>query len=151
MAQATGTEDRFDLNRFVQAQEEVYPRALAEMKRGQKRSHWMWFIFPQIDGLGYSSTAKFYAIKRQEEAKAYLSHPLLGKRLIECAEALLKIKDKSASEIFGYPDDLKLRSSMTLFASVSEPDSIFSRVLDQYYGSQPDEQTLELLKRGFTA
>ena len=101
--------------------------------------------------MGYSSTARFYAIKSKDEAKAYLNHPLLGKRLIECAEALLKIKGESAGEIFGYPDDLKLRSSMTLFASVSESDSIFSRVLDQYYGSQPDAQTLELLKRGATA
>ncbi len=111
----------------------------------------MWFIFPQIDGLGYSSTARFYAIKGKDEAKAYLSHPLLGKRLIECCESLLKIQGKSAAEIFGYPDDLKLRSSMTLLASVSEPDSVFSRVLAQYYGSQPDEQTLELLTRGSTA
>ena len=93
----------------------------------------------------------FYAIKSKDEAKAYLNHPLLGKRLIECAEALLEIQGESAGEIFGYPDDLKLRSSMTLFASVSESDSIFSRVLDQYYGSQPDAQTLELLKRGATA
>jgi len=138
----------FNLDRFVQAQEEVYPRALAEIKLGRKRSHWMWFIFPQIDGLGYSSTARFYAIKNADEALAYLNQPLLGKRLIECSEALLKVKAKSAEEIFGYPDDLKLRSSMTLFANVSPPDSIFSRVLDQYYASQPDGQTLELLKRG---
>jgi uncharacterized protein (DUF1810 family) len=145
MAQATRTEDRFDLNRFVQAQEEVYSRALAEIKRGQKHSHWMWFIFPQIDGLGYSSTAKFYAITGKDEAKAYLSHSLLGKRLIECCEPFLKTQGKSASEIFGYPDDLKLRSSMTLFASISDPDSVFSHVLDQYYSSQPDVQTLALL------
>lgn len=148
MANEPGAEDRFDLNRFVQAQEGVYPRALEEMRRGQKRSHWMWFVFPQIDGLGYSSTARFYAIKGKDEAKAYLRHPLLGKRLLECCEALLKIQDKSAAEIFGYPDDLKLRSSMTLFASVSEAGSLFSRVLDQYYDSQPDERTLDLLKEG---
>ena len=151
MANATGAEDRFDLNRFVQAQEEIYPRALAEIRRGRKRSHWMWFIFPQIDGLGSSSTARFYAIKSKDEAKAYLNHPLLGKRLLECAEALLQVKGKSAGEIFGYPDDLKLRSSITLFASVSESDFIFSRVLDQYYGGQPDPQTLELLEREATA
>ena len=141
----TGPDDRFDLNRFVQAQEEVYPRALAELKLGRKRSHWMWFIFPQIDGLGYSSTAKFYAIKSKDEAKAYLEHPLLGKRLMECAEALRKIEGKSAAEIFGYPDDLKLRSSMTLFASVSSADSAFSGVLAQYFGGEPDQRTLELL------
>jgi uncharacterized protein (DUF1810 family) len=139
--------DPFNLNRFVEAQAGVYERALAEVKRGQKRSHWMWFIFPQIDGLGYSSTAKFYAIKSKDEAKAYLDHPLLGTRLIECSEALMKIQGISAAEIFGYPDDLKLRSSMTLFASVSEPNSVFSRVLEHYYEGQPDQQTLELLRR----
>ena len=148
MANETGADDRFDLNRFVQAQEQVYPQALSEIKRGQKRSHWMWFVFPQLDGLGSSSTAKFYAIKSKDEAKAYLNHPLLGRRLVECAEVLLKLQGKSAEEIFGYPDDLKLRSSVTLFASVSEPGSVFSRVLDQYYGSQPDAKTLELLKQG---
>jgi uncharacterized protein (DUF1810 family) len=148
MANETGADDRFDLNRFVQAQEQVYPQALSEIKRGHKRSHWMWFIFPQIDGLGSSSTAKFYAIKSKDEAKAYLNHPLLGRRLVECAEVLLKLQGKSAEEIFGYPDDLKLRSSVTLFASVSEPGSVFSRVLDQYYGSQPDARTRELLKQG---
>ena len=143
----TGLDDRFDLNRFVQAQEEVYPRALAELKLGRKRSHWMWFIFPQIEGLGYSSTANFYAIKSKDEAKAYLDHPLLGKRLRECAEALLKIEGKSAAEIFGYPDDLKLRSSMTLFASASAADSVFSRVLAQYFGGEPGQRTLELLQQ----
>jgi uncharacterized protein (DUF1810 family) len=147
MANTTGAEDRFELNRFVQAQEKVYPRALTEIKRGRKRSHWMWFIFPQIDGLGHSSTARFYAIKSEDEAKAYLDHPLLGTRLIECGEALLKIQGASAAEIFGYPDDLKLRSSMTLFASVAEPNSVFSRVLERYYQGQPDPQTLELLRR----
>ncbi len=147
MADLTGADDQFDLNRFVQAQEEIYPRALAEIKRGQKRSHWMWFIFPQIDGLGYSSTAKFYAIKSSDEAKAYLNHPLLGKRLVECAELLLKIMGKSAADIFGYPDDLKLRSSMTLFARVSPADSVFSRVLEQYFGGEPDQRTLELLQQ----
>ena len=146
MAEVAGAADQFDLNRFVQAQEGIYSRALAEIKLGCKRSHWMWFIFPQIDGLGHSSTARFYAIKTKGEAKAYLDHRLLGQRLIECCEALLDIKSKSAEEIFGYPDDLKLRSSMTLFAAVSELDPIFSRVLDHYYGGQPDTRTLELLQ-----
>ena len=140
------TRDRFDLNRFVQAQAEVYPRALAEIRSGEKRSHWMWFIFPQIDRLGYSSTARFYAIKSKDEAKAYLNHPLLGKRLVECSEVLLGIKGKSAAEIFDYPDDLKLRSSMTLFANVSEPDSVFSRVLEQYFEGRPDQRTVDLLQ-----
>jgi uncharacterized protein (DUF1810 family) len=146
MADATGAEDRFGLNRFVQAQEGAYPRALAEIKLGRKRSHWMWFIFPQIDNLGYSATAKFYSIKSKEEAKAYLDHPLLGKRLVECTEALLKTEGKTAAEIFGYPDDLKLRSSMTLFASTSGADSAFSRVLDRYFQGEPDQRTLELLR-----
>lgn len=143
----TGPEDRFCLDRFVQAQEEVYPRALAEILQGRKRSHWMWFIFPQIDGLGYSSTAKFYAIRSQDEAKAYLDDPLLGKRLKECAEALLTVQGKSAAEVFGYPDDLKLRSSMTLFASVSPVDSVFSRVLDRYFEGEQDQRTVNILEQ----
>ena len=139
--------DPFDLNRFVEAQSDVFQRALTELKRGEKRSHWMWFIFPQIDGLGYSSTAKFYAIKSKDETKAYLNHSLLGPRLIECSKVLLQHQGLSASDIFGFPDDLKLRSSMTLFATVSEPDSVFSRVLGQYFEGQPDDRTLELLRQ----
>jgi uncharacterized protein (DUF1810 family) len=146
-AQQPAQEDRYDLNRFVEAQDGVYERALAELKRSQKRSHWMWFIFPQIDGLGRSSTAKFYAIKSAAEAKAYLNHPVLGPRLIECSKVLLQSKGLSASDIFGFPDDLKLRSSMTLFANVSEPDSVFTHVLGQYFEGQLDLQTLELLKQ----
>ena len=142
-----GTEDPFNLNRFVEAQSDVFQRALTELKRGEKRSHWMWFIFPQIDGLGYSSTAKFYAIKSKDETKAYLNHSLLGPRLIECSKVLLQHQGLSASDIFGFPDDLKLRSSMTLFATVSEPDSVFSRVLGQYFEGQPDDRTRELLRQ----
>ena len=145
MATAKQPQDPFDLNRFVQAQEDVYPRALSEIKRGRKTSHWMWFIFPQIDGLGYSSTARFYAIKSREEARAFLQHPVLGQRLTECSEPLLQLKGLSASEIFGYPDDMKLRSSLTLFATVSEPGSVFHRVLDQYFGGEMDEKTLQIL------
>jgi len=107
----------------------------------------MWFIFPQIDGLGSSSAAKLYGIKSADEAKAYLSHPVLGPRLSECSAVLLRHQGVSASDIFGYPDDLKLRSSMTLFASVSEPDSVFSRVLKQYFEGQPDTRTLEILQQ----
>ena len=142
-----GTEDPFNLNRFVEAQSDVFQRALTELKRGEKRSHWMWFIFPQIAGLGYSSTANFYAIKSKDETKAYLNHLLLGPRLIECSKVLLQHQGLSASDIFGFPDDLKLRSSMTLFATVSEPDSVFSRVLGQYFEGQPDDRTLELLRQ----
>ena len=139
-------EDPFDLNRFVKAQDGVYERALAELKRGQKSSHWMWFIFPQIAGLGRSSTAQFYAIKSVDEAKAYLKHPVLGTRLSDCSKVLLQCKGLSASDIFGFPDDLKLRSSMTLFASISEPDSVFALVLGEYFEGLPDPRTLELLE-----
>jgi uncharacterized protein (DUF1810 family) len=138
--------DPFDLERFVKAQEGTYHRTLTELRMARKESHWMWFIFPQIAGLGSSSTARFYAIKSRQEAQAYLGHPILGPRLLECSKALLEHQGKSASEIFDYPDDLKLRSSMTLFYSVSESDSVFARVLAQYYEGQPDERTLELLK-----
>src|SRR5437870_2934991 len=113
-----------DLTRFVEAQKDVYELALAELKQGKKESHWMWFIFPQLDGLGHSAMAKKYAIKTRREAEAYLRHPLLGQRLIECCNALLQVNGKSASEIMGYPDDMKLRSSMTLFASISKSGSV---------------------------
>jgi uncharacterized protein (DUF1810 family) len=141
----TDQDDPFNLGRFISAQETFYFEALAELRDGQKRTHWMWFIFPQIDGLGYSSTARLYAIKSEAEARAYLNHPVLGKRLIECAETLLAVAGRSASEILGYPDDLKLRSCMTLFAHVSAPDSVFARVLDKYFGGLPDAKTLALL------
>src|SRR5262249_770267 len=124
-----------------------YERALVEIRSGRKRSHWMWYIFPQIDGLGFSSTTKFYAIKSAEEAKAYLAHPVLGPRLLECAEAVLGIEGKLASEIFGFPDDQKLRSCATLFAAVSQPGSVFDRLLEKYYQGERDEKTLDLLKR----
>lgn len=134
-----------DLERFVQAQESDFATALNEVRRGRKRSHWMWYIFPQIDGLGSSSTARFYAIKGIAEARAYLAHPILGPRLIECCEAALAVEGKSAEEIFGYPDVLKLRSCATLFAKISEPGSVFERLLVKYYGGQTDDATLRLL------
>jgi uncharacterized protein (DUF1810 family) len=140
-----GQRDPFDLARFTSAQEEVYNRALAEIQSGDKRSHWMWFIFPQVDGLGFSSTAKNYAIKSAEEARQYLTHPVLGPRLLECAAAVLAVEGRSASEIFGSPDDLKLKSCMTLFESVAGPGSVFGRVLDKYYQGQRDTRTHELL------
>jgi uncharacterized protein (DUF1810 family) len=143
---STRRDDPFDLNRFLEAQEGVYRGALAELRQGQKRSHWMWFIFPQLEGLGHSPTTHYYAIKSLEEARAYLDHPLLGQRLHECAQVLLEIEGRSAMDIFGYPDTLKLRSSMTLFACVTdEPGSVFDRVLDTYYDGEEDGRTLDLL------
>lgn len=140
-------EDPFDLNRFKNAQERVYGSVVAELRSGQKSSHWMWFIFPQIAGLGRSSTAQHYAIKSVAEARAYLKDPVLGARLLECTEILEGLAGRSASAIFGYPDDLKLRSSMTLFASVTEdPDSLFDRILEKYFEGEPDERTLALLE-----
>jgi uncharacterized protein (DUF1810 family) len=147
MARADNTHDQddpFDLARFTAAQEGIYNRALAEIRAGDKRSHWMWFIFPQIDGLGFSSTAKHYAIKSAEEARQYLSHRVLGPRLLECAEAVLAVEYRSAFEIFGSPDDLKLKSCMTLFETVAEQGSVFGRVLDKYYQGKRDTRTLEI-------
>jgi len=133
------------LQRFLDAQDGVYEQALAELRAGRKRSHWMWFVFPQIAGLGHSSTAVYYAIADLAEARAYLAHPLLGARLAECAGALLGVTGRTAHEILGSPDDLKLRSSMTLFAQVAGPDSVFQRVLERYYGGEADARTLDLL------
>ncbi|WP_242928412.1 DUF1810 domain-containing protein [Pontibacter vulgaris] len=137
--------DSYNLNRFLSAQEQIYPSALAEIKSGRKRSHWMWFIFPQLDGLGFSETSRFYAIKSKEEAIAYLNHTILGARLQEITEALLNINGKTASEIFGSPDDVKLKSSMTLFALVSKENSVFQQVLDKYFNGVKDTKTLHLL------
>ena len=140
-------DDPFDLSRFMRAQEGIYNRVLAELRAGQKRTHWMWFIFPQIDGLGHSTTSKHYAIKSKEEARQYLNHPVLGTRLLECAEVVFTIEGRSVSKIFGYPDDLKLKSSMTLFASVANPRSVFVRVLDKYFHGEQDVRTLQLLEK----
>ena len=140
-----GTRDPCDLERFVRAQEDDFEQALAEIKAGWKRSHWMWYIFPQIDGLAFSSTSKYYAIKSIEEARAYLAHPVLGPRLRACAETVLAVEGLSASEIFGSPDDLKLRSCATLFACVMPPGSVFERILVKYYGGVRDWKTLRLL------
>ncbi len=135
------------LERFVLAQQEDYATALREITAGRKRSHWMWYIFPQIDGLGSSETARRYAVKSADEARAYLAHPVLGERLLACARAAVAHEGRSATEIFGSPDDLKLRSSATLFAAVSPPDSVFQRLLDQFYPDGPDAATLRLLDR----
>jgi len=139
-------DDPFDLSRFVRAQDGVYDEVLAELRRGRKRSHWMWYIFPQLEGLGHSATSKRFAIKSQEEARRYLQHPVLGNRLKDCAETLLAAEGRSASEIFGFPDDMKLKSSMTLFASVSEPGSVFVRILDKYFHAERDGKTIALLE-----
>jgi len=135
----------FDLDRFVTAQEKQYPAALSEIKNGRKESHWMWFVFPQIDGLGFSSLSKKYAIKSRREAVAYLHHSVLGPRLTEITEALLGLEGRSAPEIMGSPDYLKLKSCMTLFALVSHEDSLFQRVLDKYFDGELDECTVDLL------
>ncbi len=137
--------DPFDLARFTKEQEGTYGIALAELRRGRKRTHWMWYIFPQIDGLGRSATSEYYAIKSLEEAQAYLNHPVLGPRLRQCAEAVLAVEGRSVSDIFGYPDDLKLLSSMTLFAGAADSDSTFVRVLDKYFQGRRDQKTLDLL------
>jgi uncharacterized protein (DUF1810 family) len=141
----TGPDDPYGLSRFVGAQAGDYERALAELRSGQKRTHWMWYIFPQLDGLGFSPTARHYAIKSLDEARAYLAHPVLGPRLRQSAEAVLGIEGRSARQIFGSPDELKLRSCATLFACVSPPDSAFHRLLDKYYGGERDARTLQLL------
>lgn len=138
-------DDPYDLNRFVRIQAGVYAQALTEIRRGQKTSHWMWYVFPQIDGLGFSETTKRYSIKSVEETRAYLQHPLLGPRLVECAEAALQVEGRSAHQIFGSPDDGKLRSCATLFASVSPAGSVFHQLLDHYFEGARDEKTLELL------
>jgi uncharacterized protein (DUF1810 family) len=138
-------DDPFDLARFVNAQQATYDRALAEVRSGRKHTHWMWFIFPQLDGLGSSSTARHYAIKSREEAQAYLNHPVLGARLLECADAVLAVEGRAALDIFGHPDDWKLKSCATLFAAVSPPDSAFHRILAKYFQGQQDDKTLRLL------
>jgi uncharacterized protein (DUF1810 family) len=134
-----------NLNRFVQAQRDHYERALSEIKSGRKQSHWMWFIFPQIDGLGFSPTSKVYAIKSIAEANAYLGHPVLGPRLLEIAEATVRVEGRSARDVFGSIDARKLKSCATLFASVSPPGSAFHRLLEKYFQGRPDGKTLQLL------
>ena len=135
----------YDLDRFVRAQAEVYPVVLAELKRGRKETHWIWFIFPQLAGLGSSAAAKFYAISNLEEAQQYLRHPLLGKRLRECCEVLCSLPDSEIADIFGYPDNLKLCSSMTLFECAADDPDVFICVLQKFYNGKRDPVTLKLL------
>ncbi|MFC3067678.1 DUF1810 domain-containing protein [Phenylobacterium soli] len=137
----------FDLQRFVDAQASVYPGALAELRAGAKRSHWMWFVFPQIAGLGLSPTAQFYAIASLAEAKAYLAHPVLGPRLVECTAAVNGVQGRTAHAIFGSPDDMKFRSSMTLFREAAPEERAFQAALDTYFSGAPDPATLRLLGR----
>ncbi len=137
--------DPHNLTRFLQAQGPVYEQALAEIRAGRKRSHWMWYVFPQFKGLGSSPTSIHYAISSVEEAEAYLAHPILGARLVECAEAAQQIEGLSALEIFGSPDDMKLRSSATLFAAVSPEGSVFHRIVDKYFDGEQDLRTIALM------
>lgn len=139
------TADPFQLSRFVEAQRSSYAAALGELRVGRKRTHWMWFVFPQLAGLGSSAMAQRYAIRSRAEAEAYLSHPVLGPRLRECVEALLGVEGRSAGQIMGSPDDVKLRSSATLFAELSPAGSPFERLLAKYYAGERDPRTLELL------
>ena len=134
-----------DLSRFLTAQKSDYEIALAEIKNGRKTSHWMWYIFPQIAGLGLTDTSRFYSIKDSEEAAEYLEHPVLGKRLIEISKELLKLKSNNARMIFGVPDDMKLRSSMSLFASMPGTNPVFQLVLDKFFDGEPDPKTMRIL------
>jgi len=134
-----------DLSRFITAQERDYHTALSEIQSGRKRSHWMWYIFPQIAGLGFSETSKRYAIKDQAEAAAYLLHPVLGKRLLEISQALIELEDNHATRIFGSPDDMKLKSSMTLFAALPDTNPVFAAVLAKFFNGIPDWETQRLL------
>lgn len=133
----------FDLQRFVDAQDPIYARVLEELRAGRKQTHWMWFVFPQIAGLGFSETAKLYGIASLDEAIAYLKHPVLGSRLIECANLVLKVRDRSIHQILGSPDDMKFRSCMTLFARAAEDPAVFKEALKKYFGGHEDPLTVE--------
>jgi len=139
--------DEFNLDRFIEAQSSSYEAAMFELSLGEKTGHWMWYIFPQIDGLGSTDMAKLYSIKSLKEANAYLEHPILGERLIDSCKILLNLDAPSISDLMGFPDDLKLRSSMTLFEYISKPDSIFKKVITQYFDDNFDDASLEILKK----
>ena len=139
--------DIYNLERFVTAQNDSYESAIIELSRGKKTGHWMWYIFPQIIGLGSSDITKLYSIKSIEEARAFLDHPVLGQRLFKSCEILLKLEDVSISDVMGFPDDLKLKSSMTLFTYVSLPDSIFTKVLNKYFEGALDLTSIEIINR----
>ncbi len=137
--------DQHDLDRFLQAQARNYADALAELRAGRKTSHWMWYVLPQLAGLGSSAMAAAYAIGSLDEAQAYLAHPVLGARLRECVAALLQVQGRTAREVMGSPDDLKLRSSLTLFAEAAPQETLFRQALEKYFAGAPDPRTLELL------
>lgn len=139
-------EDAFSLGRFIEAQGRSYETALSELRAGEKRSHWIWYVFPQLRGLGHSDNAQYYGITSLDEARAYLADPILGKRLHECVDALLKLKDTSAETVLGHVDALKLRSSLTLFRIASPGDNAFVNALDQYFGGKLDPHTITLLE-----
>ena len=139
-------DDPFDLARFISAQQDSYDLALSEVRKGHKASHWMWYIFPQLRGLGFSSTSQLYGITGEPEARAYLAHDVLGPRLIAICEAALAVDGRSATEIFGKPDDMKLRSCATLFAQVSNANSVFHKLIAKYFDGQTDRKTIQLLE-----
>jgi uncharacterized protein (DUF1810 family) len=143
--------DPFDLDRFVRAQDPVYLSVVAELRRGRKSGHWMWFIFPQLRGLGHSEMAHRYGLASAAEAAAYRAHSLLNARLLECTQLVLAVPERSIEEILGYPDDLKFHSCMTLFASVEPQDDLFRQALERYYQGKPDGQTLRLLQNKASA
>jgi uncharacterized protein (DUF1810 family) len=138
-------DDPYYLQRFVDAQQPVYERACRELRQGRKQSHWMWFVFPQVKGLGRSETAQKYAISSREEAAAYLAHPILGPRLRECSRIVADLEGVSREDIFGYPDEMKFRSSMTLFAQITIDNQIFKRCLEKYFDGEADPETLAAL------
>jgi uncharacterized protein (DUF1810 family) len=140
------SDDPFDLQRFLDAQNPVFENSCAELRNGRKTSHWMWFIFPQLRGLGNSPMANRFAISSRAEAEAYLKHPILCARLIECTRLVNAVEGQSVDQIFGYPDNLKFRSSMTLFASISPETQVFKDALEKYFRSEPDRRTLDLLR-----
>jgi len=133
------------LQRFLDAQKADYEIAFSEVKRGKKRSHWMWYIFPQIHGLGFSETSKLYAIKNPDEASEFLNHPVLGKSLIDISKVLLDLPSNDAHAVFGSPDDIKLKSSMTLFASLPNTDPVFQSVLEKFFDGRKDDKTLKII------
>lgn len=139
--------DNSDLTRFLDAQNQLYLKALSEIQNGKKQSHWMWYIFPQLVGLGHSEMSQRYALNDLDHAQAYLDHPVLGRHLVEISSELLQLEDRTAHQIFGSPDDLKLRSCMTLFSLLENSHPVFRQVLDRYYAGKPDVATLEALSR----
>ena len=143
--------DKYNLSRFLEAQMVTYEGAMLELARGRKESHWIWYIFPQIEGLGISDTAKLYSIKSLEEGRAYLEHPVLGPRLVEACEILLSLKEASMDEVMGFPDDLKLLSSMTLFEVVSDSNSIFTKMIEFYYEGRRDKASLDIIKSRYNS